>query len=563
MNRYFASRLPDTPWTRRQIARIREDVKELAGVPIKPFDEALFRLFYQTGSRVEYEAVYFQTRRRLCAFTALSLWETDAAWIRELEGTLQALLEEPTWALPAHVPPDADERARRETLDLFACETAQAVAEILGLLQERLNPALVHALDVALLERAARPYEAQKRCWGASNWSAVCAGSLLMMYMERFPDRLPGVQDALIDALEAFLSSYPPDGCCLEGPLYWEYGFGYYVAAADRLRAFSEGRIDLLAGEKTRAIARFGRDMFLDDRHVLPLADAPHTLCVHVGLMHRLAREYGLGGFSSRECCLFGRDVRYRFAPFLRDFYWYAPELDAQDTKKPPLSVYPQAGWVLRRQDGWTAVCKGGHNDEPHNHNDLGELVLFDRGTFVLDDPGWPEYTGLYFGENRYRRFVCASSAGHSVPIVNGRFQAAGAAYRARLLRADGQAVELDLSAAYDVPGLSLRRSVRFLEHGLRLTDRFSGASSLTERFVTRLSPALEPGGVRLGEWRIKSAQPARLSLQSACYRPRFRDFSGDASDDLRVETLYQIDFELIGAPGEASFWIERVQSEG
>ena len=134
MYQHFAGRLPDTPWTRRQIARIRENARPLVGTPVEPFSEELFRQFYRTGSRVEYEAVYFQTRRRLCAFTALSLWEEDERWLAELEKALRALLAEPTWALPAHVPEDADETARRETLDLFACETAQAVAEILSLL---------------------------------------------------------------------------------------------------------------------------------------------------------------------------------------------------------------------------------------------------------------------------------------------------------------------------------------------------------------------------------------------------------------------------------------------
>ena len=167
MYQHFAGRLPDTPWTRRQIARIRENARPLVGTPVEPFSEELFRQFYRTGSRVEYEAVYFQTRRRLCAFTALSLWEEDERWLAELEKALRALLAEPTWALPAHVPEDADETARRETLDLFACETAQAVAEILSLLESRLDPALVQALDEALLARAVRPYEAQKRRWGA------------------------------------------------------------------------------------------------------------------------------------------------------------------------------------------------------------------------------------------------------------------------------------------------------------------------------------------------------------------------------------------------------------
>ena len=560
MYQHFASCLPDTTWTRRQIARIRENAQPLVGTPVEPFSEELFRQFYRTGSRDEYEAVYFQTRRRLCAFTALSLWEEDTVWLAELEKALRALLAEPTWALPAHVPEDANEVQRRETVDLFACETAQTIAEILSLLEKRLNPALVRALDEALFARAVHPYEAQRRRWGAANWSAVCAGSLLMMYIYRFSERLSGVQDLLIDSLAEFLSGYLADGCCLEGPMYWEYGFGYFTYAAELLRSFTGGKTDLFAQEKVRAIARFGRDMYLEGRYVLPLADSRHTLRVNLGLMHFLANEYDLGGLPLSESSLFGRDACFRFAPFLREFFWYEPKLDAPDTKKPPLSVYPEAGLVLRRQNGWTCVCKAGHNGEPHNHNDLGELVLFEGGTFVLDDPGLPEYTGLYSGENRYKYFVCASSAGHSVPIVNGLFQAAGEEHRALLLHADEREVVMDLSQAYDVPGLSLRRSVRFGESDLRLTDRFSGAASLVERFVTRVCPVLDSGEARVGQWRIRCGQAARLCVQSARYRTRHPSFSEDAYDEPLDETLYQIDFELVRPDGEAVFRITRAE---
>ena len=117
----------------------------------------------------------------------------------------------------------------------------------------------------------------------------------------------------------------------------------------------------------------------------------------------------------------------------------------------------------------------------------------------------------------------------------------------------------MDLSQAYDVPGLSLRRSVCFGADGLCLTDRFSGAASLVERFVTRVCPVLDSGEVRVGQWRIRCEQAARLSVQSACYRPRFRDFSDDETDDLPIETLYQIDFELVRPDGEASFQVGRL----
>ena len=116
----------------------------------------------------------------------------------------------------------------------------------------------------------------------------------------------------------------------------------------------------------------------------------------------------------------------------------------------------------------------------------------------------------------------------------------------------------MDLSQAYDVPGLSLRRSVRFGESDLRLTDRFSGAASLVERFVTRVCPVLDSGEARVGQWRIRCEQAARLCVQSARYRTRHPSFSDAAYDEPLDETLYQIDFELVRPAGEATFQIVR-----
>ena len=554
----FDAHLPDTPRTKREIEKIRANIAPLTGTPIAPFDEETFRLLYKTDSRIEYEAVYFETRRRLCAYAALALWEDDPTWLCELERALSALLAEPTWALPAHIAEEANEKTRRETLDLFACESAEAVAEILSLMGNRLDPALRDALRAALNERIVRPYLETRRRWGNNNWSAVCAGCIAMVMMYEFPDCLDEALPSLRLSLDDFISSYNSDGCCLEGPLYWEYGFGFFVCAADMLRAFTGGKIDLFADEKVRAIAAFGQDMFLDGRHVIPLADAPHTLAVHIGLMHRLSREYALGGFPSENACSFGEDVRFRFAPFIRDFYWYDPAEDHAAAQKPPVSFYRESGWFIARRSGYTAVCKGGHNAEPHNHNDLGALLLFSEGRFILDDPGWPEYTRDYFGPRRYEDYVCASSAGHSVPIVNGRFQQSGQERRARLLTSARNEIAYELSSAYDAPRLSLMRIMRFDNSSATLIDRVKGVECFVERFVTRIKPEPLENAVQIGAWRVTAAFLARISVQTAQYSPRFRSFATGESEDQEIETLYQIDFTPATPNGEFCFRIEK-----
>ena len=58
---------------------------------------------------------------------------------------------------------------------------------------------------------------------------------------------------------------------------------------------------------------------------------------------------------------------------------------------------------VFARQWGTLYVaCKGGHNGENHNHNDVGTFLLFHRGEPVIVDAGNMVYTAKTFSQERY-----------------------------------------------------------------------------------------------------------------------------------------------------------------
>jgi hypothetical protein len=81
----------------------------------------------------------------------------------------------------------------------------------------------------------------------------------------------------------------------------------------------------------------------------------------------------------------------------------------------------------------WEFAAKGGNNAEQHNHNDCGSYLLNIDGSPVVIEIGAPEYTKDFFRENRYQ-YLAARTLGHSLPIVNGREQAAGPQYAAKLI---------------------------------------------------------------------------------------------------------------------------------
>lgn len=196
---------------------------------------------------------------------------------------------------------------------------------------------------------------------------------------------------------------------------------------------------------------------------------------------------------------------------------------------------------MIRKQGTCVFAAKGGHNNEPHNHNDVGNFLLFDDGRYILDDLGWPEYTSWYFGPRRLEN-ICACSRGHSFPIIGGAVQKSGQEHAARILEWNERTFTLDLSKAYDLPGVGVTRRFDFDGKRLMLSDTFTGCenSEVRERFVTRCVPEVQGNVVSIEGWTIVCEQACRVSVETATFEPRMSICKMNMK---QVETAYLIDF--------------------
>ena len=115
-------------------ADILREADALAAQEMPELTEELFGLYERTGNRLEYENVYFLRRKFLLVF-GLKAWLESGQreeTVRKLEEVLIRICRETCWALPAHV--DRSRPGWEVTVDLFASETAQALAEIITVL---------------------------------------------------------------------------------------------------------------------------------------------------------------------------------------------------------------------------------------------------------------------------------------------------------------------------------------------------------------------------------------------------------------------------------------------
>ena len=208
------------------------------------------------------------------------------------------------------------------------------------------------------------------------------------------------------------------------------------------------------------------------------------------GVLSRLAAKTGVKGLLGLPLA---RGLSGKLPMALRDLLWY------DGAKRPAPKIVDSllvGANIFRMKSGRVVIAgKGGHNREPHNHNDVGSFVVHAGGEDLLCDPGSARYDRWYFTERRYSDYVQAMSLGHSVPAVAGRHQAPGRAHSGKVTAFDvsgrGKSVEIEFARAYDVKALSgLRRRIDLAPGGrFSLSDEFGFRGrrlAVDEAFVTR-----------------------------------------------------------------------------
>ena len=113
-----------------------------------------------------------------------------------------------------------------------------------------------------------------------------------------------------------------------------------------------------------------------------------------------------------------------------------------------------------------TVAMKGGHNNENHNHNDIGSFLIAVNGDMQVVDAGNMVYTAKTFSDRRYELWNCRSVY-HNVPIIGAFEQHDGAQYAARDVEYTPDGMALDMAAAYPAEaGLHKCRRVFHLAGG-------------------------------------------------------------------------------------------------
>jgi hypothetical protein len=439
-----------------------------------------FNEFKQTGNRVNYENTYFARRNKFTALLIGEITEHKGRYMADIADGLGLIMEESTWALPAHMmfqkagPGLAD--VQDPTVDLFASQTGALLAWTRLLLKDELNkysPQLVKRIDYELNKRIFEPYLGRDdfswmgfRSGKMNNWNTFINTNVLTTALLAQDDKAKRVAtiDKTIRSLDFFLNDYPADGGCDEGPSYWAIAGGSLIQYLDLLNTYSNGQLDFSKNELIHNIGTYIYKVHIDKNYYVNFADAGATAAqdpVKVYLFGKLFNDTQLVGFAA-----YIRQVNNGNGGYsLGDIGSFLGGLsaDAVLNKTTPKAPQLQQSWLPDLQvltlhqtegspKGLFFAAKGGHNNESHNHNDVGNFIIYKDGMPVIVDAGVGTYTGQTFGKDRYKLWFM-QSGWHNCPVINGIEQRNGARFKANNVNythtKKEQKLSMNLAAAY------------------------------------------------------------------------------------------------------------------
>ena len=501
-------------------------IAQYAAFPYPMRTASGFMAFMRTGSRQADEGPYFQRRRKLCAAVLNCCLHPDAPLDDVIDGAW-CVCEESAWVISAHninpipgAPAAADYPLPRmdEYIDLFAAQTGMILALTLHMLGERIQkeiPQLYQRMLRELDSRILRPFLNHDEFWwmgnkrkDLNNWTPWIVSNILVcffLYPTADREELGTALERSCLFLDRWLECIPADGGCDEGAGYWNMAGGALLDCLEIMEAVTEGRMQFWQEEKIRNILLFPLKAEIGNGWFMNFADCDARPFIS-------GERVQLAGEKLRDPALIALGMRTRgeladqindtpnFTRLLRLLFHSAVEIaesaaEREDVWLPDLQVRK----VCR--GGMTLCCKGGHNGENHNHNDVGSFMLYVDGEPQIVDAGNMVYTAKTFSDQRYTLWH-TRSAYHNLPLIGGQEQQPGKEHKAKTVKSTPDGMSLYICKAYEASGLkTLKREFQLSDHALTLHDRVkcTQPQPVTWVFMLRSRPEFRDGLVLSG----------------------------------------------------------------
>ncbi len=519
-------------------ALLLEEAEKVLQQEIPLLPASLYMRFERDGDRSQFERLFFTRRQMLYILTLAEYYEGQGRFLDKLIDVLWAILEESAWVVPAHNYHNPMDKGQRSPLplaygehphhvDLFAASTGSCLSFCYYLHKDSFDreaKVINRRLLWALENRIFTPFFTQNAHWSGfatpprllNNWNpwiisnVLTAAALTIAEQEK---REALVSRAML-MLDNYTASLPSDGGCDEGPVYWTKAAASLFDCLEVLYDMSDGAIDVFDDPLLRKMGEFVAKANIHGPYYVNFADASPILSPSGEMIHRFGARTAspvLEAFGDHQALTPAKDAYHH------SMYRYVKGLFTRTpAEAPPVCIkqawLPELKWMSFHEytdtsRGLFLAMKGGHNAENHNHNDVGNLIVYADGAPLLIDSGADTYCKQTFSSERYTLWYMQSSY-HNLPDINGFPQWPGQQYTStdEVYDEASGSLSLELKQAYPAEAAirSYRRTAVLREGKVTLTEQLSleKASPVVFNFLCYLPPQPAQGKVSFANGR-------------------------------------------------------------
>lgn len=436
--------------SKETISKILEQAEVYKEYDFPPISATISLDFVRSGDRNRHSDISFTKRKALTSLVLAESVEGKGTYLEQILNGVWSICEESYWGVPAHIRGTGLPDVENPYVDLFAAETASVLALTDYLIGDKLDSVNVLIRKRIYQETNMRifnpmihnssTYGYMSKTRPVNNWNPWIMSNWIMssLLLEKNEERRAKMLYGALVGMDSYLNSLGDDGGCDEGPSYW-FAAGASVFDCLELLELATKNLPTVYNEPLiHNMLSYVYKTHISGSYFTNFADADPTLKPDGFLLYRVGQK-----INDQKMKDLGQWAVYHFGDLhrVRDATHRMRSMQNLMTKVPQGegSYQPvKTSWIkdievftARSVNGMYLATHGGHNAESHNHNDVGDFVVYKNGIPMLVDAGRGNYTSRTFSPQRYELWFTRSDH-HNLIAFNGVDQPNGREYKAK-----------------------------------------------------------------------------------------------------------------------------------
>lgn len=429
--------------------------------------------YVRSGDRERHGKISYGKRNALFQLILAESIEDKGRFTEAIMNGVWSICEESFWGVPAHISGTALPDVENPVVELFSAETASVMAcadYFVGDKLDKINKLIRKRIYYETNKRVFTPlltnsdkYSWMSRTKPVNNWNPWIMSNWIMstLLLEKDENRRAEMLHGAMVGMDAYLNGLGDDGGCDEGPSYWFAAGASVYDCLELLQKSTNNAVNIYDNSLIQKMGSYVYKTHIDGYYFTNFADADPKLSPDGLMLYRFGKaindpqmisfaNWAYTTFPQTSTSL-GNYHRFRNIENILSIKKIEP---ASKPYQPIKDAWVSDIQVLttRTDKGLYLATHGGHNAESHNHNDVGDFIVYLNGQPMIVDAGRGNYTARTFSSHRYELWFTQSQF-HNLPIINGIGQKEGREFEAKNVKSnitDNQAsLFLDISAAY------------------------------------------------------------------------------------------------------------------